>query len=98
MLNTLIIRFDIPVVFNKLTRVQCMYLCNTTLFDGRGISSIYYIRYSYVFRRLTMAIFRLYMKYLVSSYTRRNGLYTVGRYEVRRSRDLVWVLITTGIY
>jgi len=30
---------------------------------------IYYIRY-YMFRRLTMAIFRLYMKYLVSSYTR----------------------------
>jgi len=39
------------------------------VFDCSGIYSIYYIRYSYVFRRLTMAIFRLYMKYLVSSYT-----------------------------
>jgi len=29
---------------NKL--VECMYLSNTTLFDGRGISSIYYIRYN----------------------------------------------------
>jgi len=49
-----------------------MYLSNTTLFNGRCISSIYYIRYNYMFRRLTMAIFRLYMKYLVSSYTRLN--------------------------
>jgi len=47
-----------------------MYLSNTTLFDGRRISSIYYIRYNYMFRRFTMAIFRLYMKYLVSSCTR----------------------------
>jgi len=30
---------------------------------------IYYIRYNYMFRRLTMAIFRLYMKYLLNSYT-----------------------------
>jgi len=43
---------------NKL--VGRMYLSNTTLF-GRGISGIYYIRYNYMFRRLTMAIFRLYM-------------------------------------
>ena len=43
-----------------------MYLSNTTCFDGRGISSIYYIKYNYMFRRLTIAIFRLYMKYLVS--------------------------------
>ena len=49
-----------------------MYLSNTTLFDGRGISSIYYTRYNYMFRRLTMAIFRYVMKYLVSSYTRLN--------------------------
>jgi len=47
-----------------------MYLSNITLFDGRGVYSIYYIRYNYMFRRLTMAIFRLYMKYLVSSYRR----------------------------
>ena len=30
-----------------------MYLSNTNLFDGRGISSIYYIRYTY---NLKMAI------------------------------------------
>jgi len=30
-----------------LIRVECMYLSNTTLFGGRGISSIYYIRYNY---------------------------------------------------
>jgi len=47
-----------------------MNLCNTTLFDGRGIYRIYYIWYNYMVRRLTMAIFRLYMKYVVSSYTR----------------------------
>jgi len=47
-----------------------MYPSNTTLFDGRDIYSIYYIKYNYMFRLLTMAIFRLYMKYLVSSYTR----------------------------
>ena len=48
-----------------------MYLSNTTVFYGRYIYiyiySIYYIRYNYMFRRLTMAIFRLYMKFLVSS-------------------------------
>jgi len=64
-----IISFVIPIVFNKLTTVQCMYLSNTTIFDCRGIYSIYCIRYNYTFRRLTMAIFRVYMKYLVSSYT-----------------------------
>jgi len=47
-----------------------MYLSNTSLSDGTGISSIYYIRYNYMFQRLTKAIFRLYMKYFVSSYTR----------------------------
>jgi hypothetical protein len=57
-------------VVNKLIRVQCMYWSNTTLFDGRGISSIYYVRHNYMFRRLTKAIFRLYMKCLVSSYTK----------------------------
>jgi len=49
-----------------------MYLSNKIVFDGRVMSSIYYIRYNYMFRRLTMAIFRLYMKYLVSSYSRLN--------------------------
>jgi len=56
-----------------------MYLSKTALFDGGGISSIYYIRYNYMFRRLTMAIFRLYMKYLVSSYMRQYVFHTVGR-------------------
>jgi len=65
-----IIRVVIPVVFNELIRMECMYWYNTTLFDVRGIYSIYCIRYSYMFRRLTMAIFMLYMKYLVSSYTK----------------------------
>ena len=69
-----------------------MYLSNTILSDGRGISSIYYIRYNYMFQRLTMAIFRLYMKYFVSSYTRQCGLYRVGRYELRWTRDLVCVM------
>ena len=44
-----------------------MYWSDITVFDGTGI---YYIRYNYMFRRLTMTIFRLYMKYVVSSYTR----------------------------
>ena len=47
-----------------------MYLSNTTLFDGRGMYRKYYVKYNYMFRRLTMAIFRSYMKYLESSYTR----------------------------
>jgi len=46
--------------------MERMYLSNTNLFDGTGM----YIKYIYMFRRLTMAIFRLYMKYLVNSYTR----------------------------
>jgi hypothetical protein len=65
-----------------------MYLSNTTLFDGSGISSIYYVRYNYMFRCLTMAIFRLYMKCSVSSW-----LYTVGRWEVRWARDLICALL-----
>ena len=59
-------RFAIPVVFNKLIRVERMYWSNKTVFDVRDMSSTYHIMYSYMFRRLTMAIFRLYMKYLVS--------------------------------
>jgi len=41
---------------------------DTAIFIGR-ISSIFYIRY-YMFRHLIIAIFRLYMKYLLSSYTK----------------------------
>jgi len=54
----------------KQTRIKRMYLSNTTLFDGRDICRIYYIKHNYMLRLLTMVIFRLYMKYLVSSYTR----------------------------
>ena len=36
-----------------------MYLSNTTLFDCRDISSIYCLRYNYMFRRMTVAILRL---------------------------------------
>jgi len=38
-----------------LTRVECMYLSNTTLFSSRDIYSIYYIRYNYMFWRLYSA-------------------------------------------
>jgi len=58
--------FVIPVVLNKLIRLECMYWSNKTVFDGRDMYSIYCISYNYMFRRLTLAIFRLYMKYLVS--------------------------------
>ena len=53
-----------------LTTLERMYLPNTTLFNGRGMYRIYYIKYNYMFQRLTMAIFMLYMKCLESSYTR----------------------------
>ena len=46
-----------------------MYLSDTTLFDGIDMCRTYYIK-NYMFRHLTMAIFRLYMKYLLSSYTK----------------------------
>ena len=36
-----------------------MYLSNTTLFDGRNMYRIYYIKNNYMFQHLTMAIFRL---------------------------------------
>ena len=73
--------------------MECMYLSNTTLFDGRGISNIYYIMYSYMFRHLTMAIFRLYMKCLVSSYMRLLwAVYSGTVQEVRSARGLVCVM------
>jgi len=62
---TIIIRFVIPVVFYEITKVQCVYWSDTAVFIGR-IYSIFYIRYNYMFRRLIMAIFRLYMKYLLT--------------------------------
>ena len=36
-----------------------MHLSNTTLFDGRYMYRIYYIKNNYMFRHLTVAIFRL---------------------------------------
>ena len=46
-------------------------MSDTTLFDGRDMHRIYCVRYNYVLRHLTMAIFRLRNeKNLVSSYTR----------------------------
>jgi len=70
-----------------------MYRTNTTLFVGKGIYSIYYIRYNYMFRRLTMAIFRLNMKDLVSSYTVLLwAVYGGTVKEVRWARDLVCVM------
>ena len=70
-----------------------MFLFNTTVFDGSGIYSIYYIRYSYMFRRLTKAIFRLYIKYLVSSYMRLLwAVYSGTVQEVRWARDPVCVM------
>ena len=54
---------------------------------------IYYIENNYVFRRLIMAIFRLYMKHLVSSYTKHiYELLIWGREGVKWARDLVSVL------
>jgi len=50
----------------RLIRVECMYLSNTTLFDDRCMYRIFYIRYNYMFRRLTVAILRLYMKYVLN--------------------------------
>jgi len=57
-----IIRFVIPIVFNKLIRVQCMSLSTTTLFYFMVEAYLhYYLRYNYIFWLLTRAIFRLYM-------------------------------------
>jgi len=35
-----IISFVIPIVFNKLIRVECMFLSNTTLYDGKGVFTL----------------------------------------------------------
>jgi hypothetical protein len=39
-----------------------MYLSNTILFDGKDMYRIYYIKKNYMFRHLTMDIFRLRMR------------------------------------
>jgi len=43
----------------KETRLECMYLSNKTLFDVRDMYRICYINNKYMFRPLTVAIFRL---------------------------------------
>ena len=54
---------------------------------------IYYMENNYMFRRFIMAIFRLYVKHLVSSYTKHiYGLLISGREGVKWARDLVSVL------
>jgi hypothetical protein len=65
-----IIRFVTPFVFkNKLEWSVCP--CLTQLYWWEiYIYRIYYMKINYMFRPLTMAIFRLRMKNLVSSYTR----------------------------
>ena len=68
--EAVVIRFVIPVVFINCLEWSVCTCLTQLVFNGRGIYSIYYIRYNYMFRCLTMAIFRLYMKYLVSGYTR----------------------------
>ena len=45
-----------PIYIHKM---ECMYLSNTTLFDGRDMYRIYHIKNNYMFRHLTLAIFRL---------------------------------------
>ena len=56
------IKFIIPLVFNKLIRVECMFLSNTTLFYLMvEVYLHYYLRYNYMFRLLAITIFRLYM-------------------------------------
>jgi len=65
-----------------------VYLLSNTTIWWRNIYMyiyiyiIYYIENNYMFRRLIMAIFRLYMKHLISSYTKHiymSYLYGVGR-------------------
>jgi len=66
--------------------LKCVYI-----FFGVPVYSIYYIRYNYMFRHLTMTIFRLYMKIFSSSYTELIWTVYSGRSEVRWARDLVCV-------
>jgi len=58
--------YNLKIRSIRLIRVQCMSLSNTALFDGRYMYRIFYTRYNYMFRRLTMAILRLYMKYVLN--------------------------------
>jgi len=99
-LEVTLIRFVNPVVFiNKLDWSVCT--CLTQLYDGRDMYRIYYIKNSFVFRHLTMAIFRLRNeKNLVSSYTRLTWAVYSGEVRVEvgtRSRRMccvgwaVWV-------
>jgi len=70
-----------------------VYLLSNTTIWSIDIHIIYYIDKNYMFRRLVMAIFRLYMEHLVSSYTKYiYGLLICGREGVKWARDLVSVL------
>ena len=66
----ILIRFFIPVVF--IIKLDCsVCACLTQLYDGRDMYRIYCIKNNYMFRHLTLAIFRLRNeKNLVSGYTR----------------------------
>ena len=72
-----------------------MYLLSNTTIWWRYIY-IYYLLHrknNYMFRRLIMAIFRLYIKHLVSSYTKHvYGLLIWGEEGVKWARDLVSAL------
>jgi len=58
-------KFSISILFYQITNVQCVYWSNTTVFIGR-IRGKFYISYNYMLRRLIMAFFRFYMKYLLN--------------------------------
>ena len=54
-----------------INRLECMYLSNTNLFDGRDMYRIYYIKNNYMFWHVTTVIFWLrHERNLISSYTR----------------------------
>jgi len=59
-------RFVIRDMFYEIINVQCVYSSSITMFIGR-IQRIFYVRYNYMFRRLIMAIFRLYMKKFIGA-------------------------------
>ena len=56
--NYIIIRFVIPVVF-IIKLDWSVYTCLTQLYDGIDMYRIYYIKNKYMFRNITLAIFRL---------------------------------------
>jgi hypothetical protein len=61
-----ITRFVIPVLFCDIPNVQSVYWSDTELYLLVEYKVFFYISYNYMFRRLIMTIFSLYMKYLLS--------------------------------